>query len=202
MGHRLPIVRRILDVADANVLVLSYRGYGESEGIAEESGVKLDAQAAFDYLLSKARNGEIDDKKIILYGQSIGGAVAIDLAARNQEHVAGIIVENTFTSLRNLIPNVMPLMTWFRWLCHQRWESYQRLQEMLVSGDQMPRILFLSGVKDELVPPRHMQELFALVEAKQKDCAKIKFFDKGTHNDTCLQPGYFEELTSFVREFS
>ena len=61
-----------------------------------EEGIRQDAQTALDYLL---KHEKIDSERIILYGQSIGGAVAIDLAARNLDRIAGVIVENTFESL-------------------------------------------------------------------------------------------------------
>lgn len=61
--------------------MLSYRGYGKSEGEASEVGLKLDAQAALDYVYGHER---LKGGKIIVYGQSIGGAVAIDVTSRNQ----------------------------------------------------------------------------------------------------------------------
>ena len=142
MGHRLPILRRISDYVDVNFFVISYRGYGESEGSPEEVGIRKDAQAALDYLLAE-RKEELDVNKIVVYGQSIGGAVSIDLAARNQSKIAALIVENTFRSLRSLIPHVMPALGWASLLCHQRWESEERLREML--GAPLPKMLFLSG---------------------------------------------------------
>lgn len=200
MGHRLPILRRLNDFADANFFIISYRGYGESEGRAEEAGLKRDAQAALEYLLEE-RMEEIDINKIVLYGQSIGGAVTIDLAARNQSKIAGFIVENTFLSLPRLIPHVMPMLGWARLLCHQRWESEERLREMLGSP-KLPKMLFLSGSRDELVPPSHVQSLYEIVTGSGHEEAKSKtvihYFDKGTHNDTFLQPGYFEAVAAFL----
>lgn len=61
-----------------------FRGYGLSEGQAEEQGMKSDAQLFFDYLIS---HSEINPSKVVLFGQSIGGAVAIHLASENQDKV-------------------------------------------------------------------------------------------------------------------
>ena len=94
MGHRLPIVQKLIQVLDCNVFMLSYRGYGLSTGVADERGMKLDAQKALDYILEHKLG-----QKIIVYGQSIGGAVAIYTASRNQEKVSTLIIENTFLSL-------------------------------------------------------------------------------------------------------
>ncbi|KAJ3114823.1 hypothetical protein HK100_001541 [Physocladia obscura] len=79
MGHRLPLASRIKNLAGVNVFMLSYRGYGLSDGTPSEKGLKIDAQTALDWILN---HPELGSTKIIVYGQSIGGAVAIDLAAR------------------------------------------------------------------------------------------------------------------------
>ncbi len=79
MGHRLPIVKQLFQKFDANVFIFSYRGYGKSEGEPHEEGMKKDAMAAANYLLN---NDKIDSSKLVLYGQSIGGAVAIYLASQ------------------------------------------------------------------------------------------------------------------------
>jgi dienelactone hydrolase len=70
--------------------------YGKSNGSPSEQGIRMDAQAALDYLLEHPVS---KNNKIILYGQSIGGAVAIDLASRNQANIAAVILENTFLSV-------------------------------------------------------------------------------------------------------
>lgn len=197
MGHRLPILQRIAELLPANFLIISYRGYGESEGSPEEGGMRRDAQAALDYLLG-ARAKQIDAARVVVYGQSIGGAVAIDLTARNQSKIAGLIVENTFLSLPKLIPHVIPWLGWAAPLCHQRWDSESRLREMLAGT--LPRILFLSGGHDELIPPAHMRSLFAIAAGTEegRTKARLEIFEKGTHNDTCLQPGYFAAISAFL----
>lgn len=103
IGHRIPIAKILANEIGCNVLMLQYRGYGRSTGDPDEKGLKIDAQTALDFLRS---NDELRGKKIIVYGQSLGGAVGINLVARNQEQgdIAGLILENTFTSIRKLIP--------------------------------------------------------------------------------------------------
>jgi abhydrolase domain-containing protein 13 len=81
MGHRLPIVKILYHRFDANVFIFSYRGYGKSEGHPYEEGMKNDAQSAANYLFS---HEHIDKSKLILYGQSIGGAVAIYIASKTE----------------------------------------------------------------------------------------------------------------------
>jgi pimeloyl-ACP methyl ester carboxylesterase len=79
--------------------MISYRGYGLSEGTPSEIGLQFDAQASLDYLLSR---NDFDKSKIIIFGQSIGGAVSIHLASQNPDKISGIIVENTFLSIVSL----------------------------------------------------------------------------------------------------
>ncbi|KAI8606949.1 Alpha/Beta hydrolase protein, partial [Chytriomyces sp. MP71] len=153
MGHRLPIARILRLKSTVNVFMLSYRGYGKSQGSASEKGIKVDAQAALDWIASHEVLGST---KVILYGQSIGGAVAIDLASRNPDRVAAVIVENTFLSLPKLVPTVMPMLKHLvPFLLHQIWDSEKAIQGIPAS---VP-MLFLSGGKDELIPQRHMIEL-------------------------------------------
>lgn len=83
--------------------MLEYRGYGLSTGTPNEEGLMIDAQTGIDYIRQRA---ETSKTKIVIYGQSLGGAVSIQLVAKNQEagDIAGLILENTFTSMRKLIP--------------------------------------------------------------------------------------------------
>lgn len=87
----------------ANVLMVEYRGYGKSTGTPNEKGLNIDSQATLDYI---RQNDELKGSNIIVYGQSLGGAVAIQLVARNQKtmDIKGLVLENTFTSIRKLIP--------------------------------------------------------------------------------------------------
>ncbi|ORY45610.1 alpha/beta-hydrolase [Rhizoclosmatium globosum] len=214
MGHRLPIARVIRARAGMNVFMLSYRGYGKSDGVATENGIKIDSQAALDWI---ANHEELGKTKIVLYGQSIGGAVALDLASRNPDRITAVIIENTFLSLPKLIPSVMPYLKPLIFLCHQMWESEKAIKKIPSS---VP-ILFLSGGKDELIPQKHMIELVQIArraraggklvdEEKEKnadgkpvkDKQRVRWveFTNGGHNDTVMQEGYFEEVIAFLFE--
>jgi fermentation-respiration switch protein FrsA (DUF1100 family) len=185
MGHRIPIAKEFVNRFGYSVFMLSYRGYGKSEGYANEQGLREDGQAALDYLVDKGI------KEIIVFGQSIGGAVAIDLASKNESKVKGLIIENTFTSLRNVIPKLMPFMKHFTFLCTQIWPSEERIKTI-----KLP-VLFLSSQKDEIVPKEHMATLAAVCKSKVKI---FKPFINGTHNDTCMQLGYFEAIKDFLEK--
>merc|ERR1719433_1596931 len=80
MGFRLPFIKRLMEQAHCNVYIISYRGYGSSTGSPSEEGIMLDAQAALDHLRGR---DDIDKEKIVLFGRSLGGAVAVHLAVKN-----------------------------------------------------------------------------------------------------------------------
>lgn len=113
IGHRVPIAKVLEESLGCNVLMLEYRGYGHSSGDPHEEGLKIDAQTGLDYIRERA---ETRNTKIVIYGQSLGGAVAIQLVAKNQEigDIAGLILENTFTSIKKMIPRYEILISWFQ----------------------------------------------------------------------------------------
>ena len=78
IGFRLPLYRTLFNLLGCNILAIDYRGYGNSEGTPNESGLTNDASAAILWLHSRP---DIDSKRIFLYGQSLGGAVAIKIAS-------------------------------------------------------------------------------------------------------------------------
>lgn len=104
IGYRLPIAKVLVNELRCNVLMLQYRGYGLSSGNPSEKGINIDAQAALDYIRDRR---ELRGTRLVLYGQSLGGAVCVNLAAKNKRRgdIAGVILENTFTSMRKMIPS-------------------------------------------------------------------------------------------------
>jgi pimeloyl-ACP methyl ester carboxylesterase len=103
IGHRVPIAKMLAENMGCNVLMLEYRGYGLSTGTPNEEGLMIDAQTGLEYIRQLV---ETTNTKIVIYGQSLGGAVGIQLVEKNQEaaDIAGLVLENTFTSMRKLIP--------------------------------------------------------------------------------------------------
>ncbi|KAI2776053.1 alpha/beta-hydrolase [Daldinia loculata] len=189
IGHRLPIARMLINYIGCNVFMLEYRGYGLSTGEADEKGIAIDAQTALDYLRSRA---ETSSHKLVVYGQSLGGAVSIKLVSKNQHagDIVGLILENTFLSMRSLIPSVIPPAKYLTMLCHQVWPS----ESILPSITEVP-ILFLSGLQDEIVPPSHMRKLYELATTPTKIWKPLP---GGDHNSSVLEEGYFEAISDFV----
>ncbi|KAJ7772978.1 Alpha/Beta hydrolase protein [Mycena maculata] len=186
-----------------NVLMLSYRGYGRSEGIPSEIGLRLDAQAALDYVGSDT---ELSARPTILYGTSLGGAVAIDLASRNPSMVSALMIENTFTSIADVVHG-LPLLGPFSFLCTQKWESAAKVP-------LIPRttpILMLSGTRDEVVPKAHMEALWAVAQRRGRGDNpnseseldgtthdRFESFANGLHCDTITCPGYWDKIGEFL----
>jgi len=190
IGHRLPIARILAEEFGYNVFMLEYRGYGLSSGDPNEKGLMIDAQTGLDYMRERS---DLSKTKIVVYGQSLGGAVSIGLTEKNKEEgdIAGLILENTFLSIRKLIPSVLPPAKYVSMLCHQLWPSDDALPKIT----DIP-ILFLSGLQDEIVPASHMKALFDVCEA---DTKIWKEFPEGSHNDTVAEPGYFDYIDEFIR---
>jgi len=199
IGHRLPISKVLSESLGCHVFMLEYRGYGLSTGSPDENGLNIDAQTALDYVRN---HSEMSKTKVVIYGQSLGGAVSIRLLAnnlektvgdpKNEQRIAGVILENTFLSIRKLIPAVLPPARYISLLCHQRWSSDETLQSIPANG---PPILFLSGLKDEIVPPTMMKTLYEVCRVKRKTW---KEFENGDHNSTVAEPGYFDAIWDFL----
>ncbi|NJK65933.1 MAG: alpha/beta hydrolase [Microcoleus sp. CSU_2_2] len=136
-----------------SVFLIDYRGYGQSQGdFPTESQVYQDAQLAWDYLVKKRG---INPKQIYIYGHSLGGAIAIDLAVRHPE-AAGLIVEGSFTSTRAMVDFQKGLYWMFPidLLLTQRFDSISKVDRL-----QMP-ILFIHGTADTIVPVEMGRKLF------------------------------------------
>lgn len=98
IGHRLQNAHGFFHTCQCNVLLVEYRGYGLSTGSPSENGFYGDARAAIDYLFTRH---DLDLNQIVLFGRSLGGAIAIDLAVDSEysQRIMCLIVENSFTSI-------------------------------------------------------------------------------------------------------
>jgi len=190
LSYRLPNIKHLhgSDVG-CNIFILSYRGYGKSEGTPTEQGLQIDAQTALDYLLG---NPDIDTNKIVAFGRSLGGAVATKLTADNEDKIAALMIENTFTSIPDMIDVVMPWLRYFKSLCTNKWNTKEYISKVTVP------VLLLSGLKDELVPSHMMKELYNLAE----DAAsrQLSEFADGHHMDTFTQPGYYDVVRNWLQK--
>ncbi|KAL7384944.1 hypothetical protein ABVT39_012180 [Epinephelus coioides] len=191
IGHRVPNALLMLVNLKANVVLVDYRGYGKSEGEPSEDGLYLDAEATLDYVMTRP---DLDKTKVVLFGRSLGGAVAVRLASVNPHRVAAIIVENTFLSIPHMAATLfsfMPMRLLPLWCYRNQFLSYRQ-----VALCRMPS-LFVSGLSDQLIPPVMMKQLYELSPARTK---RLAIFPEGTHNDTWQCQGYFAALEQFMKD--
>ena len=146
IGHR---VQRMLRLAREGygVLMVEYRGYGGNPGTPTESGFYADARAALDFL---EREG-VAPSRLVLYGESLGSGVAVELAA--QHEVAGLILEAPFTSVAEVAQSRFPFVPAARMVI-DRFDSQSRI------GKVRSPILVLHGERDRVVPVRFGRALF------------------------------------------
>jgi uncharacterized protein len=166
-----------------NVLIFDYRGYGESEGTPSEEGTYRDAQAAWQHLAVE-RNTPPD--KIVVYGRSLGGAVAAWLAG--QVAPAALILEATFTSIPDMGARLYPWLP-VRLLCRYRYNTLAQLEHIGCP------VLIAHSRGDDMVPFAHGQKLFAAAREPKT------FFElTGNHNEgeVLASPAYRRALDNFL----
>uniref|UniRef100_A0A0V0J2X4 Alpha/beta hydrolase domain-containing protein 13 n=1 Tax=Schistocephalus solidus TaxID=70667 RepID=A0A0V0J2X4_SCHSO len=166
IGHRVPLCRALQEVCGANFFLLEYRGFGYNGGQPSELGLYADAIAALDYLTNCS---EINPRNIFVYGRSLGGAVAIELATRADTcgKLRGVIIENTFSSIAEMGQAIgstiagSPAKLLPTFAIANKFESLEKLNKRLpqLQDKERCRFLFLSGGKDELIPPEMMYRL-------------------------------------------
>ena len=148
------------------VMTFDYRGFGKSEGKPNERGILADAQAARNWLAN--RKG-IPNSEIILMGRSLGGAVAVDLASREQPKA--LVLASTFSSMPDVAKNVLPLLP-ARLLMTQRFNSIEKIRHY--NGP----LLQSHGDADDLIPIADGQKLFAAASGPKR----FVVIPGGTHN--------------------
>lgn len=192
IGQRLSIANYLYHYCECNVFLVEYRGYGLSEGSASEHGFYKDAECSINHLLTRS---DIDTTKIIAFGQSIGGAVVIDLAHKFNNKLFAFIVENTFTSLPDIgreLFAALPGINYLPDICFKnQYQSIKKVKFLTIPG------LFISGQADTMIPSRMMSSLFEKSNSKLKRLLKLA---DGNHNNTWLCPGYFQFITKFIQE--
>jgi len=192
MGFRLPFLEKLHQSTACNIFIISYRGYGKSSGTPTEEGIFRDAEAALKWLRA---SGKVDIDKILVFGRSLGGAVAINLAAKHQDEIRGVMLENTFTNISAMADKLFPFLFYVKPLVlRMNFPSLESIEKIGVP------ILFISGGLDEVVPPDHMQTLYDSA-TKSRRCIILRV-PSGMHNDTWIKAGekYFEVMRDFIRK--
>lgn len=166
-----------------NVFIIDYRGYGQSEGKPGEAGLYRDADAAWNYLIQD-RGFEKDN--IILFGRSLGGAIATRLAS--EVHPAALILESTFTSARDMARSVFPVLSRLV-LFRFRFNTGSRIRHIACP------LLVLHSPDDEIIP-FHLGEKIYQTAKPPKSFVSMK----GDHNNGFLisQPDYEQAIKKFI----
>jgi len=182
---------RFLRGLGVSLLLCEYRGYGDSQGRPSERGLRLDAERGVLEARRRAGSG-----CVVVFGRSLGGAVAIDVASRTSTRIDGLIVESTFTSLPDMARAITRIALAARVVAY-RFDSASKIGRIAIP------ILLVHGDADELVPYRMGETLRDLARA-----APRVFFHRvagGDHNSTWIVGGAayeqaWRELLDFVRE--
>ena len=166
-----------------NTLLFDYRGYGQSSGTPSESGTYLDAQAAWRYL---TENEKIAPAQIVLFGESLGGALAAWLAVREQPGL--LVLASTFTSIPELASEIYPFLP-VRWISRFEYNTLEMLRSVICP------VFIAHSPQDEIVPFRHGQRLFQ-VAPEPKQFLSLE----GTHNTgfIFMQPVWKKALGAFM----
>ncbi|MCA9772811.1 MAG: alpha/beta hydrolase [Myxococcales bacterium] len=184
LADRWDNVERLM-ARGVRVFIIDYRGYGKSGGVPTERGLYLDARAAWAALA--ARPG-VDPDRVFLFGRSLGGAVAIDLALEVRPR--GLIVESSFESVAAMTRAIYPIVP-VHMLTGRRFDSISKVPRLTVPA------LFVHGTRDDVVPFAQGKALYAACGSADKEFLVLA---NAAHNDTYLVGGdaYFARLLSFL----
>ena len=176
ISHRLDSVQMFHRLG-YNTLIFDYRGYGNSGGTPTEQGTYRDAEAAWRYLIEQRH---IPSCRIVLFGESLGGAVAAWLAARQKP--AALVIASGFTSVPDLAQHLYPYLP-VRWLARIRYDTRENLRSVAAP------VLIAHSPEDDIIPFEHGRALFAAANPP-----KLFLELAGGHND-----GFIFMRESWVR---
>lgn len=184
IAHRLDYLRMFHDLGLAT-LIIDYRGYGLSSGRPSEEGTYLDADAAWRHATQVLG---FPASRIVIFGESLGGAVAVHLATKNRP--AALVLASTFTSVPDIGAELYPLLP-IRLLAHIRYDSLARLAQI-----NRP-LLVIHSRNDDIIPYTHGQRLFAAARPP-KQFLEIE----GGHNEGFVfgREDWVRQLDGFLRQ--
>ncbi|MCF6150484.1 MAG: alpha/beta hydrolase [Candidatus Kuenenia sp.] len=185
ISHRLDSIKVFHDLG-LSTLIFDYRGYGKSKGRLSEKGTYCDAEAAWDYLI---QNRHVLPEKIVIFGRSLGGAIATWLAT---EHTPGaLIVESAFTSITDVGAELYPYIP-IRCISRFRYGTINYLKAI-----DCP-VLIVHSRGDELISFKHGRWLFDAAP-EPKEFLEIT----GDHNEGFLTSGkrYRDGIDSFLIKY-
>ena len=175
-----------------DVLLIDYRGYGRSTGdFPSEAQIYQDIEIVWNYLVNQR---QINPQNILVYGQSLGGSIAIELATRHPQ-MAGLIIQSSFTSMENMVNYRGGYYKFFpiKLILHQKFDSLSKLRKLDIP------ILLVHGKDDVSVPAYMSEQLFAVSPAKIKD---LYIVPGANHGNVAAIAGdeYLHRINEFVNQ--
>lgn len=182
LGSQIQAVRELRRLR-ANVLAFDYRGYGRSSGQPSREGVLRDVRAAYDYLVGPLGR---KPEEILLFGHSLGGAIAIDCALDRE--AAGLVVQSSFMDTKEMARQLYPQLP-MHWIAPRRFRSVDKVQSLAI-----PK-LFIHGDADETIPLEHGRGLYAAAA----DPKELYVVHRAGHNNVHSHGGhrYVETVSGF-----
>ncbi|HEY6547397.1 MAG TPA: alpha/beta hydrolase, partial [Vicinamibacteria bacterium] len=172
ISHRLDRAMLLQRTFPADVLLFDYRGYGASEGAPDEAGTYRDAQAAYNWLRARGHPPE----RIVLFGESLGSAVALQLAL--DVPARGLVLESPFASIPEMARAVYPFLPLWPFV-RTRYDNLAKAPRL-----RLP-LLVLHGDRDEIVPFNQGRRVFEAAPEPKRFFA----IPGAGHNDTYLVGG-------------
>jgi fermentation-respiration switch protein FrsA (DUF1100 family) len=184
VSHRLEKLAVFRDIG-ADTLIIDYRGYGRSSGTPSEQGIYRDARAAYQWLTTTRR---VDPDRIVVYGESLGSAVAVHLAA--EAPMGGVVVESGFTSVTDIAQKRLPFLP-VQWILKHKFDSLEKVPRINAP------LLILHSRQDELFEMSHPERLLAAAESPKRLVEM-----QGGHNDAYLVSAdtYRDALARFLAD--
>ena len=173
-----------LSKLDINILIIAWRGYSSNPGKPTEAGLYKDAGASIKWLISKG----IFEENIILYGESLGAAVAIH--SGQFKKFAGIILEAPFTSMVDMGKKYYPIFP-VRFLLKDKFESKNKIKNLISP------LLVMHGKKDNIVPFYMGENIFHLAKNP-----KFKYFTDNDDHMMDFTPDLVKSIEKFIQSLN
>ena len=171
--------------ANLAVLLFDYRGFGGNPGAPTESDLRLDARAVREYVIARPN---VDRNRLVYFGESLGSAVATELAAEHPP--AALVLRSPFTSLTDIGREHYPMLP-VRWLLRDRYDTIEQIARV-----RSP-VLIIGGDRDRIVPITQTRQLYGAA----RDPKSLLVIDGADHNDEALVHGraMIEGVLRFLR---
>ncbi|MCK4606151.1 MAG: alpha/beta hydrolase [candidate division Zixibacteria bacterium] len=182
ISHRLETAEFVTGLG-VNILLFDYRGYGRSDGSPSESKVYADAEACYRWLLSEKG---VQPQDIVVFGRSLGGAVAIELASLVD--CGALVVESSFTSARDMARLIFPYFP-ATYLLRYKFDSIGK-----IASAGCP-VLVTHSVEDDLIPFAMGRRLF---DSAREPKRFVRFYGRHNERDYLCNPSYIEAVRDIV----